>query len=51
MQCLGILEKESRKRHDWWLVLMSSPFGLPLRVDQPSVPSHEIYEDKEEDDD
>jgi hypothetical protein len=30
---------------------MSSPFGLPLRVDQPSVPPHEIYEDEEEDDD
>lgn len=30
---------------------MSSPFGLPLRVDQPSVPLHEIYEDEEEDDD
>jgi hypothetical protein len=51
MQSLGVLEKQSRKRHDWRLVLVSSPFGLPLRVDQPSVPLHEIYEDEEEDDD
>jgi len=49
---LGILEKTGWARHARRLVLMStaSPFGLPLRVDLPTVDPTD-WEDDEEDGD
>lgn len=51
LQGVGILEITSRPRHARRLVLMTtSPFGLPLRVDLPTVDPTE-WEDEEEDGD
>lgn len=51
LQRLEFLEKASGKRFTWRLVLMTtSPFGLPLRVDLPNVDPTE-WEDEEEDGD
>lgn len=48
---VGILEKTGWARHARRLVLMTtSPFGLPLRVDLPTVDPTE-WEDEEEDGD
>ena len=49
---VGILEKTGWPRHARRLVLMStaSPFGLPLRVDLPTVDPTD-WEDEEEDGD
>lgn len=51
MRGMEFLEKASRKRFERRLVLMTtSPFGLPLRVDLPTVDPTE-WEDDEEDGD